>query len=202
MDTVHKFYKNQDITYIENKYTLENRFCDKIPQSVLLPKFNDIKEKLPKPLWQGHNATIDCYFKAWEIAFSNIHNPNKNSGFVSPFIDAAFNGCIFMWDSCFMLMYGKYANHIFNFQKTLDNFYALQHKDGFISREISETDGSDSFSRFDPASTGPNVMPWCEYEYYKITGDKNRICDIFPVLLAYHQWMRRYRTWRDGSYWS
>lgn len=202
MDTVHKFYKNQDITYIENKYTLENRFRDKIPQSVLLPKFNDIKEKLPKPLWQGHNATIDCYFKAWEIAFSNIHNPNKNSGFVSPFIDAAFNGCIFMWDSCFMLMYGKYANHIFNFQKTLDNFYALQHKDGFISREISETDGSDSFSRFDPASTGPNVMPWCEYEYYKITGDKNRICDIFPVLLAYHQWMRRYRTWRDGSYWS
>ena len=60
----------------------------------------------------------------------------EGSGFVAPFMDAAFDGCIFMWDSCFMLMFGKDASMLFTFQETLDNFYAFQHKDGFISSEL------------------------------------------------------------------
>ena len=196
------FHQNREITYIPNKYVAENTFIGKNIKKVNIPEFDAIKGSLPKPVWTEHSTAIDCYYKAWEIAFSNINNPKDGSGFVSPFIDAAFNGHIFMWDSCFMLMFGKYATDIFNFQETLDNFYALQHKDGFISREIREDDGAEQFTRFDPASTGPNVMPWCEYDYYKFTGDIGRVEKVFPALLAYHQWMKRYRTWRDGSYWS
>lgn len=47
-----------------------------------------------------------------------------------------------MWDCSFMTMYGKYAKSVFNFQNTLNNFFAKQHSDGFICREIRESDGN------------------------------------------------------------
>lgn len=126
-------------------------------------------------MWAGHDDEIAAYYKAWEIAFRNLGKPTKESGFVSPYIDAAFNGHIFMWDSCFMLMFGKYGDSVHCFQKTLDNFYCKQHKDGFICREINELDGVDRFYRHDPTSTGPEIMPWCEWQYYKNYGDKERL---------------------------
>lgn len=198
-----KYYqKENDFTYIHNKYVEENSFIGGEVNKIKLPVYNEIKDKLPKPFWNDNKSAIDCYYKAWEIAFSNIHNPEDGSGFVSPFIDSAFNDNLFMWDSCFITMFGKYASEFFDFQGTLNNFYALQHEDGFIAREISEKDGSAVFTRFDAPATGPNIMPWCEYDYYKLTGDKERVKKVFPVLLAYHQWFKRYRTWRDGGYWS
>ena len=198
-----KYYqKENDFTYINNKFVEENSFIGGKVNKIKLPVYNEIKDKLPKPLWNNNKSVIDCYYKAWEIAFSNIHNPEDGSGFVSPFIDSAFNDNLFMWDSCFITMFGKYASEFFDFQGTLNNFYALQHEDGYIAREVTENDGSAGFTRFDGSSTGPNILPWCEYDYYKLTGDKERVEKIFPVLLAYHQWFRRYRTWRDGSYWS
>lgn len=164
--------------------------------------FDSIKNQLPEPLWDGRSDEIECYYKAWKIDFGNINNPTKQSGFVSPFIDTAFNGNLFMWDSCFILMFCKYAAHLFDFQQMLDNFYAKQHKDGYICREIRETDGKDRFTRFDPSSTGPNIMPWCEWEYYTLFIDIKRLRKVFPCLLAYHKWLKDNHTWRDGSCWS
>lgn len=64
-----------------------------------------------------------------------------------------------MWDSVFILMFGKYVDRIFKFQKTLDNMYSHQHRDGFICREIEENTGREHFSRHNPSATGPEVMP-------------------------------------------
>lgn len=188
--------------YVQNKYVAENAFFEMTPEDAELPRFDDIKSELPQPIWDEHEDSIDCYYKAWEIAFSNLRKPTNENGFVSNYIDAAFNGCIFMWDSVFMLMFGKYAGKVFNFQNTLNNFYAKQHKDGFICRQISEETGNDVFTRFNPASTGPNVMAWCEWRYYNFSGDRNRLARVFPVLLAYHNWLKEYRTWPGGGYWS
>ncbi|MFI3202455.1 MAG: hypothetical protein R3Y54_13220 [Eubacteriales bacterium] len=44
----------------------------------------------------------------------------------------AFNDHLFMWDSAFIVQFGKYANHIFSFQNTLNNSYVTQEEDGFI----------------------------------------------------------------------
>uniref|UniRef100_UPI0040563C45 MGH1-like glycoside hydrolase domain-containing protein n=1 Tax=Acetatifactor sp. TaxID=1872090 RepID=UPI0040563C45 len=109
---------------------------------------------------------------------------------------------LFMWDSSFIVMFGRYAGRIVNFQKTLDNFYSHQHKDGFICREICESEPGEQFQRDDLASTGPNIMPWSEWEYYLLTGDKERLERVFYPLLAYHKWLQLNRTWRDGTYWS
>jgi hypothetical protein len=79
---------------------------------------------------------------------------------IPPSRPRAVNSCLFMWDSCFILKGLRYGSRAFNFQRTLDNLYAKQHPDGFISREIQEWDGQDRFHRFDPASTGPNILAW------------------------------------------
>lgn len=51
--------------------------------------------------------------------------------------------------------------------------------------------------------TTPNPFcSWCEWEYWMNFGDRERLARVYPVLLAYHQWMRRFRTWPDGSYMS
>ena len=193
---------NDSLFYAHNPYVQKNPYLHTEVEDAPLPTYAEAKDRLPRPVWQGRDDVLACYDKVWEIAFCNLRKPNAAAGFVSNFIDTAFNGYLFMWDSSFIVMFGRYGSHVFNFQKTLDNFYSHQHKDGFICREICESEPGEQFQRDDPASTGPNIMPWCEWEYYRLTGDKERLSRVFYPLLAYHKWLQLNRTWRDGSYWS
>jgi Trehalase len=189
-------------TYVKNPLVEENTFLSMPREKVEPASFSEVAESLPQPFWQKHDAVIQCYWKAWELAFKNLKRPTEENGFIANYIGTQFNDCLFMWDSVFALMYGKYGLRSFNFQRTLDNLYVKQHTDGFICRELAESDGTDRFHRYDPSSTGPNVMPWSEWEHFSITGDKERLSRVFPVLAAYHRWMREYRTWPDGTYWT
>jgi len=189
-------------THVKNPIVKQNVFFSMAVDTTTPPAFNSIKDRLPQPFWNSRPDVLKCYWKTWEIAFSNLKKTNLKSGFVSPFIDPAFNGNIFMWDCSFMTMYGKYAKSVFNFQNTLNNFYAKQHSDGFICREIRVSDGTDCFERFDPSSTGPNIMPWSEWEYFLNYNDTERLAKVFPVLLAYYEWFNTYRSWPDGTYYS
>lgn len=196
------FRVNENLKYDTNRFADNNTFINGPRYDVEIPKYEDIKDKLPKPVWEGHDDAVSCYYKAWKIGFGNIKKALPETGFVSDFIDTAFNGFLFMWDSSFIVMFGKYASRIFNFQKTLDNMYSHQHKDGFICREICESRDGELWHRDDPASTGPNVMPWAEWEYYCSTGDLERLSRVFDPLCGYHLWLQRNRSWPDGSYWS
>ena len=196
------FLPNDEITYIPNAHAAKNPFLTREAETGALPGFEESRHLLPRPFWQGHGDAVACHEKVWQIAFSNLRMPVKESGFVSAFIDTAFNGMLFMWDSAFILMFGRYGSRAFNFQKTLDNMYARQHKDGYICRQLREDIAGERFTRFDPCSTGPEIMTWCEWEYYKTTADRQRLRDVYYPLLAYHEWMAEHRTWRDGSYWS
>ena len=194
----------EGMTYGEatDPLVMENGFIGAKRYTPPLPSFDVSKDLLPAPFIDGEESFTDCYYRAWEIAFSNLRAPSDASGFCSDFIDTAFNGFLFMWDSAFIVMFGKYGARAFDFQATLDNFYARQHPDGFICREICESEGGDQFFRHDPSSTGPNVLPWAEWTYYENFGDVDRIRKVFPPLLAYHRWLREHRTWRDGTYWT
>lgn len=189
-------------TYVKNALVSENIFRTRNVEDEDISEFKNIRQELPQPFWENHSSAIDCYWKVWELAFGNIRKPTPENGFVSNYIDTAYNDNIFMWDSAFICMFARYGSRIFNFQKTFDNFYCKQHQDGFICREIRGNDGSDCFHRYDPVSTGPNVMPWSEWEYFLNMGDTERLNQIFPVLSAYYQWWKLNRTWPDGSYWS
>ena len=189
-------------THVPSPWVEENHFLSLLPSHTELPSFSQARESLPDPFWTDHTAAVACYWRAWELAFSNLKRPTEQNDFVANYCDTAFNGNLFMWDSSFITCFGVYGRRAFNFQQTLDNFYRKQHADGFICREISTADGQDCFHRFDPSSTGPNVLAWAEWNYYVKTGDVHRLEMVFPVLVAYHEWLRTYRTWQDGSYWS
>lgn len=198
-----ELYKvNNDLGYEDSEYVKRNIYL-KIPAECKeLPLYEEVKDKLPSPVWDGHDDALVCYYYAWRTAFGNLKRAEEKSRFVSNYIDTAFNGFLFMWDSSFIVMFGKYGSAIFDFQKTLDNFYSHQHRDGYICREICEYEIGEHFTRHDPSGTGPNIMPWSEWESYLQTGDVDRVSRIFDPLVAYHLWLKANHTWRDGTYWS
>ena len=134
-------YKN---TYVKEVFVAENEFRTAKPETIKPRSFAEARKILPAPVWEGHDKEIEMYWHAWRIAVGNIRQPQEGSGFVSPYLDIAYNGNIFMWDASFMMMFARYGYRFFPFQRSLDNFYAKQHPDGFICREI-RADGSDCF---------------------------------------------------------
>lgn len=189
-------------TYGECPYVKNNTFIGREPEIEPIPLYRENCSRLPKPVWDGHEDVAACYDYAWETAFENLHKPNPKAGFITNFIDTAFNGCLFMWDTAFIAMYGRYAAKVFNFQKSLDNMYARQFPNGYICREIWEEEKGDSFHMYDPSSTGPNILAWSEWQYYEQTGDLERLRRVFDPILAYHLWIKENRTWPDGTYYS
>ncbi len=108
-----------------------------------LPEFRETREKLPQPIYDEDTAYVSCYWKTWELAFGNIYAPGKENGFVSQYIDAAFNANIFLWDMSFITMFARYGSPYIPAISALDNFYAKQHADGEICREIVRETGKD-----------------------------------------------------------
>ncbi len=187
---------------IDSKWTAENKFLSMEPERKPTPRFEDVRHLLPAPFVEGEGTAIDCYWKVWEMAFKNLRPATERNGFLANFIDTAFNNYVFMWDSVFILMFGRYGRRAFNFQRTLDNFYGKQEADGYISRELHNDSGEPRWEAFDPVSTGPNVIHWSEFEHWLNYADRKRLEMVFPPLVAYHEWTRMNRSWPDGSYWS
>jgi hypothetical protein len=111
-----------------------------------LPHFASLRSALPSPVFDENPVWVDTYWKAWELAFRNFHDPPPGSGFVAQFIDAAFNSNIFLWDTAFMTMFCNLAHGLIPGISSLDNFYVKQHATGEICREINRMTGID----FDP----------------------------------------------------
>jgi len=186
--------------HVENRLFHENMFVGLPEDSAILPKEEDFLSKLPKLLIPEMPIAEACYEYAWKRAYRSLKNGKKV--FPKPYIDTCFNGHLFLWDSAFIMQFGKYGERAFPFFGTLDNIYSKQHIDGFICREIDEDEGLERFERYDLSSTGPNVLAWTEWTRYLLTKDATRLQQVYPVILAYHQWLKTNRTWKDGSYFT
>ncbi len=108
-----------------------------------LPTFEQIRDSLPAPVYDENPLWVECYWKAWELACPNFRLPAPGSGFVSPFVDAAFNQDIFLWDMCFITMFCNYSGGLTPGIAGLDNFYVKQHATGEICCEIIRETGVD-----------------------------------------------------------
>ena len=167
-----------------------------------LPEPSAWREAVPQPFWEGHPDVIACYRRAWEICGSKIRAPEPGSGFTRNFVFTKFSGAVFVWGSCFIAMFGKYGSGAFPFIRMLENFYGAQDSDGFIPRELDIATGRSAFERHDPSSVGGNLFAWAEWQWHLFSGDRTRLAAVYPALLAYHRWIRKHRTWQNGTYFA
>lgn len=75
-------YKN---TYVKEVFVAENEYRTARPERIEPLPFEQAREILPAPVWEGHDREIEMYWHAWRIAVGNIRQPQEGSGFVSPY---------------------------------------------------------------------------------------------------------------------
>lgn len=173
-------------------------------KAVTLPVYQTDSVKLPRPILDANPDWIKMYWKAWSIALSShLKKPSDypNSYFVSPFYDEAFGPAIYQWDIIFMTMFGKYANHLFPATRSFDNFYARQHPDGLMIRQIEPS----GIENQDYCRISPPLFSWSEYENFKFTKDTARLELVMPVLEKYVEGLDKHQRGNDTPhklYWT
>lgn len=180
-------------------------FSKKTLTESVIPSFETSKDKLPSPILENNPEYIELYWKTWQLAFDHYKNPPTGSPFVSAYIDEAFAPNIFQWDTFFMIMFARYANHIFPAIQSLDNFYCRQYENGYICREIIEATGEDFVFEGREHTVNPPLFSWAEMENFKITGDKSRFKSVLPVLEKFAEWLEIYRkkeNTKHNLYWQ
>lgn len=181
---------------VANVFATESVTADPLPDAAAWTT------RVPRVVWDGHDDVVRAHAAAWKMVGGKLHRPEPNTPFRRNFVYTPFGNSVFVWGSCFITMYGAYASNVFPFIGQLDNFYAAQRRDGFIPRQLGIYDGRSQFAPEDLSSVGGNIFAWAEWEWYCRTRDRRRLEKAYPVLLAYHEWMRTHRTWKDGTYFS
>jgi hypothetical protein len=173
-----------------------------------LPEYETSKALLPQPILENKPEYIELYNKAWKSAFSNLQSPPEGSALISNWIDEGLCPQLAQWDTSFSIMFGRYADHIFPFVDSHDNFYGRQHDDGMICRILNEADGEDHWWGLgveNARAINPPLYSWAEFENYMVTGDKSRFELILPALEKYAEYIEANRRGYDTPhklYWS
>ena len=90
------------------------------------------KQKLPRPVLNGHEDWLNLYYKAWETAFTNVEYSDK-PGWKNILTCMPGVGITWQWDSCIMTFITNFANGTLNGFNNLDNLYRLRRQsDGFM----------------------------------------------------------------------
>ena len=184
------------------KPPIENAFIDEAVTRDPLPSAEAWTRDVPVVEWEGHEDVARMFSAAWRMVGEKIRRPEPGTNFKRNFVYTPFGRSVFVWGSCFITMYGKYAANVFPFIEQLDNFYAVQRSDGFIPRQLGISDGRSQFAPDDLSSVGGVIFAWAELGWYRQSGDAARLRKVYPVLLAHHRWNAAHRTWKDGSYFS
>src|SRR5689334_20068651 len=77
---------------------------------------------LPEPVYDDAPELVDLYWVAWQQAWDHV--VSRDGMAQSPYMDEGFDpDTIWIWDTCFMTHFCKYAPHVFPGIESLDNFY-------------------------------------------------------------------------------
>ena len=123
------------------------------------------QSKLPEPVLGSHPEWVDLYYKAWELCANHIRTLSCGRTYIGSAWDPNKN-YQWVWDSCFISLFARYAPQQFPCMGTLDIFYSLQHDDGYISM----TYDFDVFVEPWPNRINPPLFAWAEWESYLSTG--------------------------------
>ena len=147
------------------------------------------KEKLPRPVLDGHKDFIELYYKAWELAFKNIEYIDK-PGWKNILTCMPGVGIMWQWDSCIMTFITNYSNGTLSALNNLDNLYMLRRKsDGFMAMAYNLEDAEPTYGE----RINPPLMAWAEWEHYLISGDASRFERVLPALEGIYSFIEKNR---------
>jgi glycogen debranching enzyme len=143
------------------------------------------RDTIPRPILEEDSGWVDLYWTAWELAWDHvIDNPDLPH---TPYLDEAFQpDRIWIWDSCFMILFARYAPQVFPCAQTLDNLYALGLEGAEAPMRIHHPDN-------------PPLPAWAERELYRITGDRERLRRVLVDEALLPRWFERFETFTPGE---
>ncbi len=167
------------------------------------PKLEDIKDRLPQPVFDGHPEILETYWYCWKT-FLGVwnyapHHPDHQAvANINGYPTWARWGSGQVWDSFSMMHYARYGHQAYPFITQFDNAYARQHENGFICQE-SDNDNFEVYACHPVLS--PFLIGWAEWDYYQVSGDLHRLRRVFTPLVKNYEWFMTYmRHTPDGTY--
>ena len=144
------------------------------PDSCINP---DWKKEIPQPVYPDQEM-VDLYHKTWEIAAGRVRRGPKGLP-ASPYMDEnCYEDQIWIWDTCFMVLFAKYAPKSFPGVESLDNLYKPIIEKEKTPLKVHLVDN-------------PPLFAWVEKEYFDFTGDKKRLDNI----LNKKQYLQKHFNW-------
>lgn len=163
----------------------------------------DWKAYIPWPVCEAHPEYNELYNKAWELAFAHIKNIDGLPQ--TPYMDEAFcDTQLWIWDSCFMALFCKYAREVFPGVETLNNFYEVLYNGKRLPCVIPTEAEPEWTHRIvgEPyeikvhIADNPPLFAWAEYENALMSGDTDYIKELLysgKVLQKHYDWIESLR---------
>ena len=149
---------------------------------------NRWKDFLPEPVYKKHSEYCIFYMKAWELAHTHIKEIKGMPQ--TPYMDEGFcNTQIWIWDTCFMSLFCKYAQEVFPGKETLRNFYDVLYN----GKELPMVIPTEQDPAWAKKKTGepyriqiniadnPPLFAWAEHENALIHGDRTYLKTLIPI---------------------
>ena len=167
------------------------------------PKYADVKDQLPCPVFDGHPEALETYWYCWKTFlgvwfYAPYHANHQAVANINGYPTWAGWGSAQVWDSFSQMYYARYGHQVYPFITQYDNAYARQHENGFICQE-SDNDNFEVYA-CQPALC-PFLIARAEWNYYLVSGDVDRLRRVFTPLAKNYEWFMIYmRRESDGTY--
>lgn len=162
------------------------------------------KNKLPQPICEDMPEFDKLYQKAWELAHDHIRYIDGMPQ--SPYMDEAFcDTQIWIWDTCFMSLFCKYARDEFPGIESLKNFYDVLYGEKSLPY-ITPTEHEPTWTNAVAGvpymiqihiADNPPLFAFAEYENALFHGDVEYIRDFLyhkRVLQKHYEWMENLKS--------
>lgn len=121
----------------------------------------DWEHEIPRIIYP-ETEMVDLYNKTWAIAADRVRIGPQGLP-ATPYLDEnCYEDQIWIWDTCFMVMFSKYAPGAFPGKQTLDNLYWPIHENTPTPLRIHLRDN-------------PPLFAWIEHDNYVFTNDKEHV---------------------------
>ncbi len=168
-----------------------------------LPRFEEIKDRLPIPVYDGRPEVIEAWLYCWKTLLSVWYfAPDAPDHQAVADICGIKSwgpwGSTMVFDTAFILHFARYGGQVYPFVTALDNCYARQHENGFICRE-TDKNNREVYVIF---PVNPPLFAWAEWEWYRSNGDRKRLEAVFLPIVKHYEWFMTYQRRANGLYWT